>query len=386
MVHPSAYPSIEEPFHSHTALLNGDTFGPTHWQERVDPRNAQTTTAQYDGSVVIGQNIMTHSSMYPSKGSQIPSQETHSNSNGSQLQNGYLAPGKAQTTIAQQDRSETPGKRRPNAPLTKSGSDLFYMSPLQDAHVDPKRARMKTGQPGKPSVLTEDGMVCSCAYSPDGMSIAVGLDDGSINVYSTEDWSMTWTLSGHAEAVWRVVYSPAGDRIASASQDRTVCIWDSGTGSLLHTCSHDGGVYCVAFSPRGNKVASASEDQTVKLWEVETGNCLQALPDHHGGATCVAFSPTGKQIASGCGNSKVRLWNAGGRSHELSGHSQPVRDVKYSSEGDHIASASDDRTVRLWNAKTRACRYILTGHDYAVLCVAFSPKGDQLASGSADKT
>ncbi|KAK3823290.1 MAG: WD40-repeat-containing domain protein [Benniella sp.] len=232
----------------------------------------------------------------------------------------------------------------------------------------------------------EDGVVCSCAYSLDGQYLAVGLDSRIINVYRTSNWEWTGTLRGHTGAIWSVAYSPTGDRIASASQDKTVIVWDSGSRSVLRKFEHADGVRCVAFSPCGNQVASASDDQTVKLWETATGNCVQTIPDHKDGATCVAYSPNRKQVASGCRDNKVRLWDAGGRSSlELSGHTQAVMDVKYSPKGDLLASASEDRTVRLWNVTKRECSYILKGHENGVLSVAFWPNGDQLVSGGRDR-
>jgi WD40 repeat protein len=115
----------------------------------------------------------------------------------------------------------------------------------------------------------------------------------------------------------------------------------------------------------------------LKLWEIEAGNHLQALPGHHGGATCVAFSPLESKLPLVVETAKYSYGTqevVGGRSHELSGHSQPVMSSTHQKGFTlHPPVTSDDRTVRLWHARTRASRYILTGHGHGVLCVAFSP-------------
>ena len=52
-------------------------------------------------------------------------------------------------------------------------------------------------------------------------------------------------------------------------------------------------VHCVAFSPDGQRLATASPDKTAKVWEVSTGRELFTLPGHKAmlNLNSVAFSP-----------------------------------------------------------------------------------------------
>ena len=69
--------------------------------------------------------------------------------------------------------------------------------------------------------------------------------------------------------------------MASASDDRTVRLWDAGTGAALQTLEgHISIVGAVAFSPDGKTVASASDDKTVQLWDAGMGAALQTLKGH----------------------------------------------------------------------------------------------------------
>src|SRR2546430_1488517 len=75
--------------------------------------------------------------------------------------------------------------------------------------------------------------------------------------------------------------SPDGARIASASGDQTVKLWDAATGQETATLKgHTGEVYSVAFSPDGARIASASEDGKVKVWDATTGQENATLKGH----------------------------------------------------------------------------------------------------------
>ncbi|KAM0274353.1 hypothetical protein ACHAQH_007919 [Verticillium albo-atrum] len=86
------------------------------------------------------------------------------------------------------------------------------------------------------------------------------------------------TLEGHGHSVTSVAFAADGQRLASASGDKTVKIWDAATGACLQTLEgHGDWVTSVAFAADGQRLASASDDETVKIWDAATGACLQTL-------------------------------------------------------------------------------------------------------------
>jgi WD40 repeat protein len=79
-----------------------------------------------------------------------------------------------------------------------------------------------------------------------------------------------------------VAFSPDGKRLASASMDRTVKVWDAAAGQEVLTLKgHTDQVQSVAFSPDGKRLASASMDRTVKVWDADMGQETPTLKGHN---------------------------------------------------------------------------------------------------------
>ncbi|MCI0464316.1 MAG: serine/threonine protein kinase, partial [Gemmataceae bacterium] len=195
------------------------------------------------------------------------------------------------------------------------------------------------------------------------------------------------TLQGHRAAVACVAFSPDGQRLASASHDNTVKIWDSSTGKVLLTFeAHSDAVYGVAFSPDGRHVASASWDGTARVWDAGTGTEQFRLHGHDEAVQRVAYSPDGRLLAT-LSMKRLLLWDArtGERIRTLLEEEQPLYGLAFSPDSTLLAvSHQEDKSVRLYDMTTFREVRSLSGYKHLVKPLAFSPDGRLLVSGAGD--
>lgn len=142
-------------------------------------------------------------------------------------------------------------------------------------------------------------------FSPDGMHLLTGGDDGSPRIWDTRSGALERTLHGHEGVVSDVSYSDDGRLIATAGSDGTVRIWPAEGGAPVILVGHEGAVNTANFDRGGDRIVSAGVDGTVRIWDTAGGEALAVLQRYDGDASGADLGNGRAVVSAGDGVMRV---------------------------------------------------------------------------------
>lgn len=146
------------------------------------------------------------------------------------------------------------------------------------------------------------------ALSPRGDFVA-GVSDKQVKILEAKSGRVVHTFVGHAELLYDIDFSPAGDLLASASADNTVRVWNTTTGAIKHVFTCEGDMRAVAFSKTGNLLAAAGEDGVLRIWDSITWTSIRNITASTELLNVVTFLPDGQGIATSGEVASITLWD-----------------------------------------------------------------------------
>ncbi|MFB9903050.1 nSTAND1 domain-containing NTPase [Allokutzneria oryzae] len=238
------------------------------------------------------------------------------------------------------------------------------------------------------------GAIRAITSSGDGRLVATASEDRTVRLWDAVSRTpLGEPLTGHGDAVMAAALSRDGRVLATGGADGAVRLWDVAEPARPRPLgpplkADTGAVSSVALSPDGRTLVSAGT--TTRIWDLASPIPVSRdLAGHSGVVRAVAISPDGRLLATASSDRTARLWDlstATPLGRPLTGHTGRVWSVAFSADSAMLATGSDDESARLWD--TRDLRQIgqpLTGHASAVMSLAFSPDGGHLVTASTDK-
>ncbi|GAC95727.1 hypothetical protein PHSY_003303 [Pseudozyma hubeiensis SY62] len=249
---------------------------------------------------------------------------------------------------------------------------------------------------------------------------------GEVDEEGDGEWVCVGICEGHAESVGAIAFarrpsapgSPYAPFIVSASQDRTVKIWDLSPlttllspqsttritqplhlKSLLTQRVHEKDINCLDVSPNNAMLATGSQDRTAKLFNLsfqsrtsKTSTAtarlspLATLKGHKRGIWACRFSPVDLALATSSGDKSIRLWSLKTFSTVklFEGHTNSVLKLAFLSAGMQLASCAGDGLVKIWNVKEEECQTTIDAHDDKIWSFVVSRGEERMISAAAD--
>lgn len=235
---------------------------------------------------------------------------------------------------------------------------------------------------------SENGVtVSSIAGSTEASIVATGqLENAIIQLWNVDSRRQTDWLKGNQTSVHKLVFSPSGKLLASATGQGEIKIWRlDKKAEKTAAIEPIPRISSMSFSPDDRTLAVCAESPEISLLGVNSERQVKKLEDPaKTKVRSVAFSPDGKTLASAGDDRVVKLWDVATSKVRLTltGHVKEVTSVAFSPDGSTIASASLDRRIGLWDVDTGRLVGTIRGARRGILELAYSPSGNMLASRS----
>jgi eukaryotic-like serine/threonine-protein kinase len=217
----------------------------------------------------------------------------------------------------------------------------------------------ETGREAVPEIREKMSVPFCVTFDPTGRYLVREGDEHAVQVRNARNGEVVGVIGRHERQIWGMTFSPDGRRLASASNDETVRVWEWNPDRLdleqqpkvklpVHIRGYGNRV---AFSSDGLHLATGGEAQAVKIWSVMTGTEERTLLGHTGDVFALAFSPDGRWLASAGEDTTIRIWNAKSWQPllKLRGHIGLVGSLAFSRDSRRLASGSRDHTMKIWD-------------------------------------
>ncbi|MCU0475352.1 MAG: TIR domain-containing protein [Anaerolineae bacterium] len=231
---------------------------------------------------------------------------------------------------------------------------------------------------------------------------ALAVSAGAVNRGGAQQANVLWVwdvmsgrivqeLSGHTGSITALDVSADGRRVVSVSADRTVRVWDIGTGVGQLVGTTGTALTSVVWLPDDRTVISAGRDGQIRVWDTQDLRLMrsfivtgQAPPV----IQAIVLGADGQTLYSGGAERRVRVWDvaSGQQRRTIEIDDRGIQSLAVDALGTRVAVGTTGGRVAIYGTADGALVQRLAGHAQNVLSVSFSPDGQTLLSTGVDGT
>jgi COMPASS component SWD3 len=286
----------------------------------------------------------------------------------------------------------------------KAGSVVAISADAKAVATKKTYGAVKVWQPLDSEIFYElppfTGSLGMVALSEDGDLLVRVLSKTRSGTSSTielwQEGELIKELAGHSDTVSAIAFSPDGRTLATGSHDKSIKLWDTGSGNLICTFSHQlfsgshrSPVVSLTFSNDSRWLYSSGNDMTVKVWDWQKRK-LQNLITKTNSVNNLILSSDRSHLVSLGYSRDIQVWDGltGKLQQTLVGHSAPINAIAISPNNQILVSAGNDCSLRFWHLDTGENFTTLTQstHSRYIEHLAFSTDGQSLITWGADNT
>ena len=226
------------------------------------------------------------------------------------------------------------------------------------------------------------------AFTADGRFLAAAGADGIVHVWDVQAGTEVRGLRGHTDWVTAAAFRPDGQALVSVAADQAVRVFDLSRRDTESAGGHSLPIRGVAVSRDGVRAATASEDRTVKVWEIATGKELATLTGAGDPLNAVAFAGPDTVVAAG-DDLWVRWWAVGPAKEVRKASSDRVFNLAATPDGDSVAGVwakPDDKVAAfdIFSGDGKSPPVQVREEDRILSCAAIAADATVGITGGAD--
>ncbi|XP_057520088.1 B-type cell cycle switch protein ccs52A-like [Amaranthus tricolor] len=237
-----------------------------------------------------------------------------------------------------------------------------------------------------------DDSVCSVGWAQRGTHLAVGTNNGKVQIWDVSRSKRIRTMDGHRLRVGAVAWSSSV--LASGSRDKNIFLRDvrAQEDYVSKLTGHKSEVCGLKWSYDNRELASGGNDNRLFVWNQHSTQPVLRYSEHTAAVKAIAWSPhLHGLLASGGGTADrcIRFWNTTTNSQlGCMDTGSQVCNLVWSKNVNELVSTHgySQNQIIVWRYPTMSKLATLTGHAYRVLYLAVSPDGQNIVTGAGDET